>query len=102
MTTRLDDRHIRDEPSVLDADMTRDDLVWTLQHLNFGRNNRTDRRQLAHICVDRGVRDFILRAITVAVTDRRFPPPWSVEDYPIGARRRIERSQTAGKGDQDG
>ena len=53
MTTRLDDRHIRDEPSVLDADMTRDDLVWTLQHLNFGRNNRTDRRQLAHICVDR-------------------------------------------------
>jgi hypothetical protein len=37
-----------------------------------------------------------------AMTNRRFPPPWSIEDYPIGARRRIERSQTAGKGDQDG
>ena len=37
-----------------------------------------------------------------AINGRRFPPPWFVEDYPIGARRRIERSQTAGKGDRDG
>jgi len=64
MTTRLiDDRHLKDEPTTLDETMTRDDLVWTLQHLNFGRNNRTDRRQLAHICVDRHVRDFLVRAI---------------------------------------
>ena len=26
----------RSEPTTLDQDMTRNDLVWTLQHLNFG------------------------------------------------------------------
>ena len=57
MTTRLDDRHIRDEPSVLDADMTPADIVAILKRLKF-----YDRHCL--IGLDRPVRDYLVAAPT--------------------------------------
>ena len=48
---------------MLDADMTRADLVWSLEHLTFGSDSFTDHRRLATLTIDRDVRDFLLNAI---------------------------------------
>jgi hypothetical protein len=53
----------RPEPTTLDQDMTRADLIWSLEHLNFGRDSVADRRTRAVIALDCGVRDFLVRAI---------------------------------------
>jgi hypothetical protein len=50
------------EPTSLDQDMTRTDLLWILQHLDFA-----DRNGSAVLMIDRGVRDYLIRAIK--------PPP---------------------------
>jgi hypothetical protein len=45
-------------PEVLDADMTRGDLVFALEHLQFERWNST-----VAIRIDRPVRDYLIDAL---------------------------------------
>jgi hypothetical protein len=45
------------EPEILDADMSRGDLVFALEHLRFSRQD------LSVLKIDRGVRDFLIRAL---------------------------------------
>jgi hypothetical protein len=47
------------EPDVLDQDMTRNDLVWALENLRFSHHPDA----LSTLRIDRGVRDYIVRAI---------------------------------------
>jgi hypothetical protein len=53
----------KSNPTMLDADMTRTELVYSLEHLTFSSDSFTDHRRLATISIDRGVRDFLLNAI---------------------------------------
>jgi hypothetical protein len=53
----------RIEPTILDQDMTRADLIWVLENLSFSRDVFADNHRLATVTIDRGVRDFLLNAI---------------------------------------
>ena len=53
----------KSNPTMLDADMTRAELVYSLEHLTFSSDSFTDHRRLATVTIDRGVRDFLLNAI---------------------------------------
>ena len=53
----------KSNPTMLDADMTRAELVWSLEHLTFSSDSFTDHRRLATLSIDRGVRDYLLAAI---------------------------------------
>ena len=50
------------ESDIADQDMTARDLVWVLQNLRFSR----DPNALSTLRLDRGVRDYIVRAIAPA------------------------------------
>jgi hypothetical protein len=45
------------EVDVMDEGMTRNDLIFVLENLHFGQND------LGRLRLDRGVRDFLVRAI---------------------------------------
>jgi hypothetical protein len=50
------------ESDIADQDMTARDLVWVLENLRFSR----DPNALSTLRLDRGVRDYIVRAIAPA------------------------------------
>jgi hypothetical protein len=50
------------EPLRLDGSMTKGDLIWSLEHLSFGRSS-VDPRQRATVSLDRAVRDYLLAAL---------------------------------------
>jgi hypothetical protein len=47
---------------MLDESMTKGDLIWSLEHLSFGRSS-VDPRQRATVSLDRAVRDYLVRAL---------------------------------------
>jgi len=50
----------KSNPTMLDADMTRTELVYSLENLNFTCESFTDHRRLATITIDREVRNFLV------------------------------------------
>jgi hypothetical protein len=48
--------------AMLDGSMTKNDLIWSLEHLSFGRSS-IDPHQRATVSLDRAVRDFLVRAL---------------------------------------
>jgi hypothetical protein len=73
--------------------MSAGDIIHVLQHLGFVNG-------LGLLLLDRGIRDYLVRALRQAVKERmaarRFPPPWTVEEQ--AACFRGARSQRAAAG----